>query len=93
MARTARRVTLKPSREDERPDPIPLRSPGFSADLGLVEATQLDHDSVILLPEEYIHDPDDAPDADWRYGSNAGRCWKTTLVYEQIGQNHPHIVT
>jgi len=92
MARTVRQVGLKPSASDERPTPIPLSSPGFRADLGLIEATQVDDTSVILVPAEYIWDPNDSLDASWRGEEGAGRCWKTTVIYEQIGETHPHLV-
>lgn len=85
-------VHLKPSASGERPTPIPLTSGGFSADIGLVIATHLDDVSVILLPGEYIHDPVDYPDAQWREYGSAGWCWRTTVIYEQIGENHPHLV-
>jgi hypothetical protein len=92
MARTVRRIQLNPSATDERPAPIPLTLPGFSAGLGLIEATQLDENSVILVPDEYIHDPDDSFDASWRDEQGVGRCWKTTVIYEQINETHPHLV-
>lgn len=48
-------------------------------------------DSVILLPPEYIHDPDpDSPKASWRQGYEAKRCWKTTVAYEQISSSSIH---
>ena len=93
MARTFNGVTLQPSATDERPEPIPLLLPGFGADLGLVEATQLDVDSIILLLASYVHDPDDSLQATWRDDLAANRCWKATLIYEQIGQNHPHLIS
>jgi hypothetical protein len=98
MARTARRIQLDPSATDERrPAPIPFNSPGFDADLNMIFARQLGEDSVILVPYEYTYDdPSDDPDsldAIWREGKNAARCWKTTVIYEQIGDTHPHLVS
>jgi hypothetical protein len=69
-----------------------LRQPGFGADLGLIEATQVDENSVILVPNVYMDDPDDSMEASWRDEYNATQCWKTTVIYEQIGENHPHVV-
>ncbi|KAH7079568.1 kinase-like domain-containing protein [Paraphoma chrysanthemicola] len=93
MARTVNRILLNPSRTDKRPLPIPGTVPGYSADLGLIGASQIDEDSVILLPQEYIHDRDDSLDDSWRGKQGAGRCWQTTVIYEeQISENHPHLV-
>jgi hypothetical protein len=75
-----------------RPEPGPTKYPGFSAGLGLIEATQIDEDSVILIPESYCGKPDDSEDTSWRDDYETNRCWKTTVVYEQIGEKHPHIV-
>lgn len=66
MARTRLVVILKPSTTNERPEPISLRQPGFGANLGLVEATQVDEDSVILVPDIYMDEPDDSMEASWR---------------------------
>jgi hypothetical protein len=93
MARTVNRIWLNPATTGRRPPPIPGTVPGYSADLGLIEASQLDEDSVILLPQEYIHDRDDSLDASWRGEQGAGRCWQTTVIYEeQISETHPHLV-
>jgi hypothetical protein len=96
MARTVNRVWLNPSATDKRPPPIPGTVPGFGADLGLVHASQLDEDSVILLPDEYIipfEASDDSPDASWRGEYGTGRCWQTTFIYEEhIRGTHPHLV-
>ncbi|KAF2790992.1 hypothetical protein K505DRAFT_419452 [Melanomma pulvis-pyrius CBS 109.77] len=93
MARTRLLVRLKPSTTNERPEPISSRQPGFDADLDLIEATQIDEDSVILVPDVYIDEPDDSLEAIWRDEYSASRCWKTTAIYEQIGENHPHVVS
>jgi len=85
-------VRLQPSTTTRRPEPGPTKYPGFSGGLGLIEATQIDKDSVILVPESYCLEPDDSEDAIWRGDYEANRCWKATVVYEQIGENHPHIV-
>ncbi|KAH7359639.1 hypothetical protein BKA66DRAFT_574110 [Pyrenochaeta sp. MPI-SDFR-AT-0127] len=88
MARTVKRVTLEPSRTDERPTRVPSTTPRFFADLGLIYAEQLDDDAVILAPANY----DEEFDVRWREESNGGRCWKATVIYEQLDQHHPHIV-
>jgi hypothetical protein len=97
MPITARQIQLEPSATGERPPPIPGRSSGYSSDLGLIQASQLDEDSIILLPNEYIMDEpaerDEYLDASWRDGEGAGRCWQTTVIYEeQINETHPHLV-
>jgi hypothetical protein len=95
MARTVVRPTLEPSATNARTGPIPGASGGYSTDLGLIDATALDENSLILLPEEYIHDfdRDESLDADWRGSFGAGRCWQTTVIYEkQITEPHPHLV-
>ncbi|KAF1937733.1 hypothetical protein EJ02DRAFT_475944 [Clathrospora elynae] len=92
MARTVRVIQLQPSATDERSAPIPLNLPGFSTRLGQIEATQLDENSVILVPDMYIDDPDDSVDARWRGERGSWDCWKTTVIYEQIGKTHPHLV-
>ncbi|KAI7788260.1 uncharacterized protein LA080_012327 [Diaporthe eres] len=104
MARTCRTgPELKPTAAigSSRPQPLCRNDPNsFTADIGLILATQVHDavDSVILLPPEYIHDPEpDSPEAPWRECYDAKRCWKTTVAYEQISsssstQLHPHIV-
>lgn len=92
MARTRLLVTLQPSRTDQRPDPVPLHQPGFNTNIGCVIVTQLDADSVIFVPEAYNEEPDDSPEAKWRDEYSASQCWKTTAIYEQIGEDHPHVV-
>lgn len=94
---------LKPTAAagSSRPQPLLRNDPNaFTADIGLILAIQTTDasESVILLPPEYIRDPDpDSPDASWRQGYEATRCWKTTIAYEQISssaaiQLHPRIV-
>ena len=92
MARTVSRIELKPSATNKRPAPIPLTLPDFCADIGRIVAIQLDETSVILVPDEYTHDFDDSVDARWRDEQGAGQCWKTTMIYEQINETHPHLV-
>lgn len=99
MARTGRTgPELKPTAAagSSRAQPL-LRNDrdNFTADIGLILASQVSDapNTVILLPPEYIHDSDpDSPDASWRQGYEAKRCWKTTVAYEQISSNgvHPH---
>lgn len=106
MARTGSTgPELKPTAAtgSSRPQPLFRGDPNsFTADIGVILATQV-HDSVdnvILLPPEYIHDPEpDSPEASWRQGYEAKRCWKTTIAYEQISGSgssgvhfHPRIV-
>lgn len=78
--------------QTEPQEPEPTRFPGFSAELGLIYASDIDEDSVMIYPDSYCHEPDDSEDANWRDTYEACRCWKTTVVYEQIGEDHPHIV-
>jgi hypothetical protein len=93
MARTKISVTLEPSRTDQRPDHTFLRQLGFSTNIGNVIATQLDENSVILVPVAYIdEEPDDTSEAKWRDAYGTDLCWKTTAIYEQIGESHPHVV-
>jgi hypothetical protein len=92
MARTCNLPQLSPSATDERPTPIPWNVPGFRADLGLIYAIQLDENSVILVPEKLLDNIDDPLDDSWRDEHGAGRCWKTTVIYEQISETHPHLV-
>jgi hypothetical protein len=93
MARTFRGVVLQPARTDERPARIHSTAPGFFADLGAIYAEQLDDESIILVPEGcYLHDSDEAAEFRWRESGNGPRCWKATVIYEQLGQSHPHIV-
>lgn len=101
MARTGRTgPELKPvaGASSSRSQPLLRNKPNkFTADIGLVLAVQVNEatNSVILLPTEYIHDSDpDSPDASWRQGYEAKRCWKTTVAYEQISSStyiHPRI--
>lgn len=92
MARTRRVVTLRPSTTPERPRSGSVIYPGFSADLGLIEAaTQIFEGSVILVPTTYHFEPE-SEYARWREEYDQYRCWKATVVYEQISENHPHIV-
>ncbi|KAL1880757.1 hypothetical protein Daus18300_001371 [Diaporthe australafricana] len=102
MARTGRSgPELKPTAAagSSREQPL-LRNDQttFTADIGLILANQVNNvpDNVILLPPEFIHDPDpDSPDASWRQGYEAKRCWKTTVAYEQISSSgtdpHPRL--
>lgn len=95
MARTVIWPTLYPSATSERTPPIPGTLPGYRTDLGLIDASPLDEDSLILLPEEYIDDDDcdESSDVHWRNSSAAHRCWQTTVIYEeQITEPHPHLV-
>lgn len=83
---------LKPTAaaSSSRPQPLLRNDPTtFTADIGLILANQVNNapDSVILLPPEYIHEPDpdpDSPNASWRQSHEVKRCWKTTVAYEQI---------
>lgn len=103
MARTGRTgPELKPTAAtgSSRPQPLLRNEPNaFTADIGLILATEVHDavDSVILMPPEYIHDPEpDSPDASWRQGYEAKRCWKTTVAYEKISsrsvQFHPRVI-
>jgi hypothetical protein len=65
--------------------------PGFNVDLDTVGATQIDEDSVLLVPAGYNFEPE-SEFARWQEGYDQHRCWKTTVVYEQIGENHPRVV-
>ncbi|KAH7550946.1 hypothetical protein BM1_10319 [Bipolaris maydis] len=61
MARTVNRIWPNRSTTDKRPPPIPGTVPGFSADLGMVTALQLDDDSWalhIISALSFIHEHD-----------------------------------
>jgi hypothetical protein len=93
MARWAREITIRQSGERSKP----IQWKGFAADLEGIRAIQLDEDSVMLASEAYYLKVDDSLEASWRDDTfrdehDAQRCWKTTVVYEQIGENHPHVV-
>jgi hypothetical protein len=66
MARAVRVIQLQPSATGQRPGPHFVNMPGFHTPLGQICATQLDENSVILVPEMYIENPDDSVDARWR---------------------------
>lgn len=94
MARTGLTgPVLKPTAEagSSRPQPLfPSEPDSFTADIGLTIAIQVRDtvNGVILLPQEYIHDPDpDCPEASWRESYLAKRCFKTTVAYEQISSS------
>lgn len=98
MARTGLTgPVLKPTAEagSSRPQPLfPSGPDSFTADIGLIIAVQVRDtvNGVILLPQEYIHDPDpDCPDASWRESYLAKRCFKTTVAYEQISSSSAHL--
>jgi hypothetical protein len=49
---------------------------------------------LLMMPRDYHEDRNDVgEEAWWRedYDDNAGRCWKTNLVYQHIGE-HPNMV-
>ncbi|KAF2993406.1 hypothetical protein E8E13_001835 [Curvularia kusanoi] len=89
---------LHQSRTDERPSPKLRELPGYP--LGDCEdgfrVTELDSNSVLLMPEAYYfpRDSDDVRflESEW-YDRGWAECWKTTLIYEEkIGESHPHIL-
>jgi hypothetical protein len=88
MARFSNGVRLKQC--GERPKPIHWT--GLYAQVEEIQAVQLDDNSILLAPLAYLDDPDDSLEADWRNEYDATRCWKTTVIYEQIDENHPHLV-
>jgi hypothetical protein len=85
-------MLLQPSATGQRPGPNFVKLPGFHAPVGQIWATQLDENSVILVPEMYIENPDDSVEARWRDERGSWDCWKTTVIYEQISETHPHLV-
>ena len=58
----------------------------------------VDADSVLVMPESLLRpkDPEDVRametiDEDECEGTEG--CYKATIIYEQIGEDHPHVVT
>ncbi|RGP63961.1 hypothetical protein FSPOR_8289 [Fusarium sporotrichioides] len=74
-------------------DPRGLRLP-TQISIGRVHVFSRDEHSVILLPECRYWDEFeiDNPDADWREEPEAFDCFKISLAYDLIGQEHPRIV-
>lgn len=69
----------------------------FQTEIGGISVTQVDDNSVILIPTcDYVEDPfpydPDDPDPLSPHSSDTTRVWKTTAVYEQIATTHPRIV-
>jgi hypothetical protein len=103
-----RNIQLGASRTDQRPGPALQDRPGFSLgidhesrvwneDRHRFRAVELDTDSVMVMPESLLRpkDPEDVRametfDEDEWEGTEG--CYKTTIIYEQIGKIHPHIV-
>jgi len=79
--------------------PTPLASYSrtwASVDGDGVQIAQLANDDaeLLMMPKYYEEDRNDiSEDADWRTDDdgNAGRCFKTTLAYQHIGE-HPNVV-
>lgn len=83
---------LEPSATDKRPVPLAISSLGFWAAIHAdVETIQYDKNSVIMLPDGFSEDEDDQ--IRWQERGGERHCWRTTAIYEHIGQNHPHLVT
>ncbi|KAG8160634.1 hypothetical protein KVR01_008898 [Diaporthe batatas] len=100
MARTGHTGPhLKPTAPEGSARPRPLLGTSwdptaFSVEVAAIYAEQVNEapESVILLPSEYFDPPcvelspgrRDEPDAEWRHCWSVGRCWKTTVAYEQL---------
>jgi hypothetical protein len=63
----------------------------FSIEINDIFAAALGYDSVLFLPLEYCDNQDDSAAAQWQGSSNAKRCWKTCVIYEQIAEAHPRL--
>jgi hypothetical protein len=70
----------------------------FRAEIGSIAVSQLDEDSLILIPT-MDYGPDDPMEDDTdaqlfvSHTTDTTRVWKTTEVYEQIGEAHPRIIS
>jgi hypothetical protein len=102
-------IQLGTTRRDPRPGPALQDRPGFSLGIDhesrvwnedgyRFRAIELDADSVLVMPESLLRpkDPEDIRametfDEDEWEGTEG--CYKTTIIYEQMGEVHPHIVT
>ena len=101
MARSIRVVKPPPEHRANAPPgpPTPLApypSTYASIDGDGVQIAQLANADaeLLMMPRYYEEDRNDIDeDAEWRTDDqgNAGRCWKTTLVYQHIGE-HPNLV-
>lgn len=101
MARTACKVEPPPEHRASIPrgPPIPLAPyPCTYASVngdGVQIAQLANADAeLLMMPQYYEEDRNDiSEDANWRTDDdgNAGRCFKTTLAYQHIG-DHPNVV-
>lgn len=104
-----RNIKLGTSRTDQRPGPALQNRPRFllgidhesrfwKEDKCRFQAIELDANSVLIMPESLLRpkDPEDVRametfDEDEWEGTEG--CYKTTIIYEQMGEDHPHVVT
>ena len=102
-------IQLNRTRWDQRPGPALQHRPGFSLgidhegrvcneDKSRFRVIVVDADSVLVMPEPLLRpkDPEDVRametiDEDECEGTEG--CYKATIIYEQIGEDHPHVVT
>lgn len=101
MARTVLVVQPPPQHQADAPPgpPTPLapyRSTYASVNGDGVQIAPLANANaeLLMMPRYYEEDRNDiSEDARWRTDDdgNAGRCWKTTLIYQHIGE-HPNVV-
>ena len=101
MARTARKVEPPPQHRANIPrDPptplAPYPCTYASIDGDGVQIAQLANADaeLLMLPRYYEEDRNDiGEDAEWRTDDHdyAGKCWKTTLTYQHIGE-HPNVI-
>ncbi|KAI0123658.1 hypothetical protein BJ170DRAFT_639940 [Xylariales sp. AK1849] len=102
MARTARRGPQIRPQPGSHPRSLLAGVPGlpyeghFKAEVCGILVAQIEEDAVIMIPADYTEDPiDEDPETiPWlgmSTSSEIDRVWRTTTVYEQIGESHPRI--
>ena len=95
MARVRNIVQLRLSLPSKRPKIGHLG--GFKVDIdggdqGEIQAKEVDEDSVIIAPVAYYDEEEDSLHASSWQEYAAKRCWKTSAVYEQIHEDHLHVI-
>ena len=101
MARTACKVEPPPQHRANisrgLPTPLaPIPCTYASVDGDGVQISQLANADaeLLMMPRYYEEDRNNiGEDAEWRIDDHgyAGKCWKTTLAYQHIGE-HPNVV-
>lgn len=100
MARTNYGVKPPPQHQANTPKAYPHSERTFlqvnaSIDGDNVQIAELANadSELLMMPKTYEDRNDVGEDAEWRTNDDgdAGRCWKTTLIYQHIG-HHPNVV-